>query len=285
VTIIDGGFGYDNIDVYGFGGGPGVIEGFTLTRVDTFQAGPIYVAEADLMLVDCRFIDNEGFYCGVVWMDESSSSTVTAIDCVFQGNQGGGAGAIFAWAVEITGCTFLGNVGHDGSRSVIGSDSISIASSIFRGEPPIIVGGGPVTYCNVQGGFPGEGNIDGDPLFADEAAGDLRLWPGSPCIDAGSNPAVPEWVRTDIAGLERFVDDPATVDTGLGPPPVVDMGAHEFQVACYPDFTGDGLLDLFDFLAYVNAFNAGDMKADCTGGGVLDLFDFLCFVNAFNEGC
>lgn len=54
---------------------------------------------------------------------------------------------------------------------------------------------------------------------------------------------------------------------------------------CYPDFTGDGALDLFDFLAFVNGFNAGDEEADCTGDGGLDLFDFLCFVNAFNGGC
>jgi hypothetical protein len=58
-----------------------------------------------------------------------------------------------------------------------------------------------------------------------------------------------------------------------------------FTADCYPDFTGDGTLDLFDFLGYVNAFNDGDNGADCTGEGVLDLFDFLCFVNAFNEGC
>jgi hypothetical protein len=55
--------------------------------------------------------------------------------------------------------------------------------------------------------------------------------------------------------------------------------------ACYPDFTGDGSLDLFDFLGYVNAFNAGDDTAECDGGGGLDLFDFLCFVNQFNAGC
>jgi hypothetical protein len=55
--------------------------------------------------------------------------------------------------------------------------------------------------------------------------------------------------------------------------------------ACYPDFTGDGALDLFDFLEYANAFNAGDEAADCTNDNTLDLFDFLCFVNAFDAGC
>jgi hypothetical protein len=54
---------------------------------------------------------------------------------------------------------------------------------------------------------------------------------------------------------------------------------------CYPDFTGDGTLDLFDFLGYVNAFNAGDGSADCDHNGEFELFDFLCFVNAFNAGC
>jgi hypothetical protein len=55
--------------------------------------------------------------------------------------------------------------------------------------------------------------------------------------------------------------------------------------ACYPDFTGEGDLDLFDFLGYVNAFNDGEDRADCTEDGALDFFDFLCFTNAFNEGC
>ena len=44
-------------------------------------------------------------------------------------------------------------------------------------------------YCNIQMDstdvFPGEGNINADPLFADTAAGDFSLLPGSPCIDAG----------------------------------------------------------------------------------------------------
>jgi hypothetical protein len=58
-----------------------------------------------------------------------------------------------------------------------------------------------------------------------------------------------------------------------------------FDGACYADFTGDGKLDLFDFLAFVNAFNAGDPAADCSKDGALDLFDFLCFTNGFNAGC
>jgi hypothetical protein len=54
---------------------------------------------------------------------------------------------------------------------------------------------------------------------------------------------------------------------------------------CPPDLDGNGVLDLFDFLAFVNLFNANDPSADCDASGFLDLFDFLCYTNAFNEGC
>jgi hypothetical protein len=52
-----------------------------------------------------------------------------------------------------------------------------------------------------------------------------------------------------------------------------------------PDCDGSGVLDLFDFLCFVNLFNAGAPGADCDGNHAADLFDFLCFVNAFNYGC
>jgi len=59
----------------------------------------------------------------------------------------------------------------------------------------------------------------------------------------------------------------------------------EAIVTCYADMQPDCALDLFDFLAFVNLFNAQDPVADCTHDGSFDLFDFLCFVNAFNQGC
>jgi hypothetical protein len=49
------------------------------------------------------------------------------------------------------------------------------------------------------------------------------------------------------------------------------------------DVNNDGTLDLFDFLEFVNLFNAQDPEADFTGDGVFDLFDFLKFINVFNK--
>ena len=80
-----------------------------------------------------------------------------------------------------------------------------------------------VAYSNVQGGWPGVMNIDANPLFANQSAGDFRLLPGSPCIDSGDDSAVPPGVVVDLNGNSRFVDgDENSVIN-------VDMGAIEFQ--------------------------------------------------------
>jgi hypothetical protein len=56
-----------------------------------------------------------------------------------------------------------------------------------------------VTYCDVWGGWRGEGNIDADPLFTGADHPDHNLCSGSPCIDAG-DPSMqdPDGSRADI---------------------------------------------------------------------------------------
>ncbi|MDG2031609.1 MAG: FG-GAP-like repeat-containing protein [Phycisphaerales bacterium] len=73
---------------------------------------------------------------------------------------------------------------------------------------------------------------DATPGSGDE---DLRLMPGSPCIDRGDNTFVSSTL--DFAGLPRIVDDPLTPDP-IGTPPRVDMGAHEYAP---DDFAGLGI--------------------------------------------
>src|SRR5690606_5198095 len=55
--------------------------------------------------------------------------------------------------------------------------------------------------------------------------------------------------------------------------------------ACIADFDGDGELTFFDFLAFQNAFAAGEPRADLNEDGVLDFFDFLEFQSLFAAGC
>jgi hypothetical protein len=125
------------------------------------------------------------------------------------------------------------------------------------------VGSAPaITYCDIQGGWTGTGNIDGDPLFVDPDGpdddpntwedNDYRLRPSSPCIDAGDNTAVPpdtadldgdgdtvEPLPFDLNANPRFLDV-TVADSGKGAPPIVDMGAYEVGLS---DFDGDGVLD------------------------------------------
>jgi uncharacterized membrane protein len=62
---------------------------------------------------------------------------------------------------------------------------------------------------------------------------------------------------------------------------------HGFMMTplCYADCTGEGALDVFDFLCFQDAFVQGDPYADCDESGSLDVFDFLCFQDAFVRGC
>ena len=140
----------------------------------------------------------------------------------------------------------------DYGDGIDGADaSISVVNSVIHHNAPVDVRRSyeSTTYsfsfsdigtaAGVEVGGPG--NISADPLFVGPGTGDYHILPGSPCIDAGDNTAVPDGITTDLDGNPRFVDDPDTDDTGFGKPPIVDMGAYEFQFQdpC-ADEDGDG---------------------------------------------
>ncbi|MEJ2746262.1 MAG: choice-of-anchor Q domain-containing protein, partial [bacterium] len=85
-----------------------------------------------------------------------------------------------------------------------------------------------ITYCNVQNGYTGEGNIDADPIFVNGPAGDFHLPYGSPCIDAGKNEGAPN---------DDFEDDPRPNGNN------VDIGADEWR---FVDEDGDEMGDYWE---------------------------------------
>jgi len=213
-----------------------------------YYGGGIYNSSSSQpTLTNCGFYGNGGMRGGGVY---NSGAGPTLIGCAFSGNRasyyGGGILNYYNSEPNLVNCTFVGNSARNGRAlacySSSGSSTVQIANCIlWEGGDEIDNDNGStitITYSDIYGGWPDIGNIDADPVFvdpngADDIVGteddDLRLWAGSPCIDAGDNAAVPSTVGVDLDGDPRFVDDPGTVDTGAGTPPIVDMGAYEFQ--------------------------------------------------------
>jgi hypothetical protein len=242
--------------------------------------------------------------------------------------RGGAIYAAGAAAPCLAGCTVTANEAPRGAAFYASapSSTLRLSNTVIwsHGMTGFDLNGAPcfVTYCDIEGGWPGAGNIDANPLFVrdpsdggdgwgddpntpdvDESAnddfGDLRLLPGSPCIDAGDNATVPpdtfdldgdgdttEMLPFDFSGRARFADDPLTTDTGAGTPPIVDMGAYEHVLD--GDFELDWTIDSEDFASFAScmqgpatALQVGCACVDMDIDGDADLVDFAAFQAVF----
>jgi parallel beta-helix repeat protein len=136
-----------------------------------------------------------GLFCG-------NSSPVITNNTISQNASASGGGAYFWYATPtITNCILWGDTG---------------------GEIAYQGGSITVSYSDIAGGYSGAGNLNADPLFAGPS--DFHLQSGSPCIDTGSNSAVPIGISVDLDVNPRIFDGDGN---GIA---IVDMGAYE-----YPD--------------------------------------------------
>jgi hypothetical protein len=198
------------------------------------SGGGIYNISSGPSLINAIFSRNEADYGGGMCSDYSSPKLTNV---TFSSNHaytaGGGVSNGYTTSLYITNTILWGNTAGKSDPQISNTSSTSF-----------------IQYSDVQGGcasIPGNdcsggGNIAADPLFvrkpdpgpdgswgtADDDYGDLRLRYGSPAIDAGNN-TVPglAGITTDLDGNPRFYDVPGIADTGVGPAPVVDMGAYE----------------------------------------------------------
>jgi hypothetical protein len=271
------------------------------------RGGAITPYLTSAVIANSRFLDNEAEHGGALSLDVVSE----VVNCVFSHNTCdifGGAIYIEADDSTAANCTFCNNIAEIPSGGAVDSDdpyTVWVDNSVLWDNTPRGIGYGlfaEVHYSDVEGGHFGEGNINADPLFIDADGPDdipgteddnLRILPFSPCIDAANNTAVPddvldldddgntsEPVPFDLDGNPRFVDDPDTEDTGHGTPPIVDMGAYEFQV-CPADFDGDGDVDTADLLFLLGAWGTPD--GDVDGDGDTDTADLLALLAAWGE--
>ena len=54
---------------------------------------------------------------------------------------------------------------------------------------------------------------------------------------------------------------------------------------CSADLTGDGAVDVFDLLAYLDLWFAASPRADLDGSTTIDVFDLLAYVSEWFAGC
>ncbi|QOJ15431.1 MAG: M4 family metallopeptidase [Planctomycetia bacterium] len=204
-----------------------------------------------------------------LWLESGGARIVSS---VFNANRAfsvtsgaGGAVRVDSGVLELIHPTLVGNSadgGDAGALSALGG-SIVIRNAIVtqNGPDPLVAAGAETTLSVarsiVEGGFAGDFILDADPRFADRlgtdlVAGtsddDLRLLGDSPAIDAADNAALAgdpldvdgdsdtsEAAPFDAGGALRFVDDCGTMDSGVGDPPLADLGAYEYAGSALPE--------------------------------------------------
>jgi len=210
----------------------------------TASGGGMYIDTSSPALTNCSLSDNRATHGGAIYNDNSSSSIV---NCSLSENiatsYGGGIGNNHSSTPTITNCILWANTAPDGPE-IYNYDTSS----------PI------VTYCNIQGGYTGEGNINADPFFVDPSNNDLHLKATSPCIDKGNNSAlgIPD---TDYEDNPRIFDGD---DDGTA---IVDMGAEE-----YVDTDSDELPDYWE-RGYFGDLSQG-ANGDYDGDGATNLEEY-----------
>ncbi|MCX7013339.1 MAG: right-handed parallel beta-helix repeat-containing protein, partial [Candidatus Sumerlaeota bacterium] len=126
--------------------------------------------------------------------------------------------------LDVTNCIF-----HDNAPNGIGffvASKVTPKNNLFYGNAYAAQSGGK------DGDYPAaadvntlpgaSGNLDGDPAFANAAAGDFHLTAGSAAIDRGTSVSL-AW---DLNGAPRPVDIPGV---GVDGPFAYDIGASEYQ--------------------------------------------------------
>ncbi len=187
-----------------------------------------------LILTNCRFIGNSTRRNGG-GMDSQETSELTLSNCIFIGNSAedkGGGMCNSRSSPTLTNCTFSGNSADNcgGGMYNGGSSGPKITNCIFWGDAPEEInfdsGTIDVTYNDIQGGWPGQGNIDADPLFIEPGYkdangvwidGDYHLLPVSPCINTGDPNYIVGPNETDLDGRPRIIGGR------------IDMGAYEYS--------------------------------------------------------
>jgi len=295
-TIIDcQGEGY-GFHIVGNRRGPARIEGFTIRHASLgavrcygsilVRAAPANAAQgsafaqsdypfgyAPVIINDCRIVESPD---GGILLD--SHDNVTIANCFISAN---GTAGIWAYASNpvIRNCVVVQNYGS-GIRAVRGAEITSCTAAdnpgigiwISQGAVvnSIVWANGQrqlynpddnasVTYCDVQGGWPGTSNLDADPYFAAPRSSDYHLKSQAGRWDTNSQ----SWVKDGVTSPCIDAGDPM-LPIGHEPFPnggIINMGAYGGTAEASKSYFGELVCEVIV---------AGDIDGDCK----VDFADF-----------
>ncbi len=234
-------------------------------------SGPALFLIGQFMTRDGSAIQNLARWDGSTWSDVGGAAPTNPFSIVSDGG------------VLYVGGSFdsIGGVAAQGIAAWDGDDWTAFGLGIDGSVSAIAVhddGSGPALYAAGNARRSGTQTID-----------NIARWDGSAWMP----------LESGLGSSREWVNALASHNDGSGP--TLFAGGNFFDSgdvwtpliatwrcppgSCPADFDSDGRLTLFDFLAFQNAFDSGDLAADFDGDGRLTLFDFLAFQNEFDTGC
>jgi predicted outer membrane repeat protein len=252
-----------------YNGAKTVLEGCTFRGNWANDGGAIFNDQSDLTIDCCIFKGNSADYGGGI--ENCNGAVCRLTNCVFAVNEAHVQGGVVfnGWRrggtnAMLTNCTFAGNSAPNGNAMACDSYQQEYPSRVelincilWDGGDEISNNDGStitINYGNIQGGWPGKGNIDADPLFVDPNNGDYHLaskrgryWPEhniwvldkvtSPCIDSGD---------PDADYLNEPIPNGGRINMGAyGGTPYASMSEEQPFSA---DVNNDGVVDTDDLL-------------------------------------
>ncbi len=241
-TWIDGNLGGSVVTFENGEGEDSRIRGFTIVGGlgDTYSGGGITCLGTSPNISENIITSNDSLESGGGLCFRENSSPRITNNLIFENRSDfyGAAIAIYDSSPTITNNSLVynsvtGNGGFGGGISISEGDPVITNTIVWANtasnDPAIsLISGNPlITYCDIEGGWTGSGNINRDPLFIKRARSNYRLSWQSACIDAGTNNA-PSLPNSDLDGSTRIFDGDGDLI------PMADIGCYELTTLSVP---------------------------------------------------
>jgi predicted outer membrane repeat protein len=272
--------------------------------------GGIYIGNgSNPLVVDCVINENSvgdfgwggGIYCAFNSQATIRNCLISSNTAIGYDSRGGGIYCESSCILTLVNCTIADNLASQGCGGIYfdmyNSPVKTVTNSILWGNSPgqIYPSGNAsivVTYSDVSGGWPGTGNINADPRFANTGDGDYHLrsqagrwnpntqswvkdFDTSPCIDAGDPNS--DWPA------ELWPNDKRINMGAYGGTPQASMSLSEAGNIANLDNDPCDIIDFNDLKVFAEkwCYEENLLAEDLDRNGHVDFKDFTIFGREF----